>query len=122
MALLAAASERRLRSSTSERLRTAHDTESPADHFDRLVRHLEGLGVANEETVPLFASLLSLPLGAGYKAVALSPLREREATLAAIRDWLRAYAAHRTVLFIVEDLQWTDASYLEFLNQCVLAT
>jgi predicted ATPase/class 3 adenylate cyclase len=105
-----------------ERLRAAHDTESPEDHFDRLVRHLEGLGVANDETVPLFASLLSLPLGAGYKAVALSPHREREATLAAIRDWLRAYAAHRTVLFIVEDLQWIDASTLEFLNQFVIAS
>ena len=105
-----------------ERLADTLKLESPESRFDRLVRHLEGLGVANEDTVPLFASLLSLPLGAGYKAVTRSPAREREATLAAIRDWLRAYAAQRTVLFIVEDLQWIDASTLEFLQQFVLAS
>ena len=105
-----------------ERLADTLNIKSPEARFDRLVKHLAGLGVANEETVPLFTSLLSLPLGAGYKPLTLSPLREREATLAAIRDWLRAYAANRTVLFIVEDLQWSDASTLEFLNQFVLAS
>jgi predicted ATPase/class 3 adenylate cyclase len=105
-----------------ERLADTLNIKSPDARFDRLVKHLEGLGVANEETVPLFTSLLSLPLGEGYKPLMLSPLREREATLAAIRDWLRAYAANRTVLFIVEDLQWSDASTLEFLNQFVLAS
>ena len=38
------------------------------------------------------------------------------------RDWVRADAAHRTGRFIVEDLQWIDASTLEFLNQFVLAS
>jgi predicted ATPase/class 3 adenylate cyclase len=105
-----------------ERLADTLHIESPEGRFDRLVTHLEGLGLANDETVPLFASLLSLPLGPGYKPITLSPAREREATLTAIRDWLRAYAARRTVLFIVEDLQWIDASTLEFLQQFVLAS
>jgi class 3 adenylate cyclase/predicted ATPase len=103
-----------------QRLLDPGSVESPAGCFTRLVRHLASLGLAGEETVPLFASLLSLPLGAEYHALSLPPHREREATLAAIRDWLRAWVRGRTLLFIVEDLQWSDASTLELLQDFVL--
>jgi predicted ATPase len=67
----------------------------------------------------LFAALLSLPLDDRFRPSELSPPRQRDATLSAIREWLRASAAVRTVLFIVEDLQWIDASTLELLESLV---
>ena len=102
-----------------QRLLDPGSAESPEASFTRLVRHLESLGLG-KETVPLFASLLSLPLGAEYQPLSLPPHREREATFAAIRDWGRAWSRGRTLLFIVEDLQWTDASTLELLHDFVL--
>ena len=69
--------------------------------------------------MPLFASLLSLPLDDRFPPLGLSPVREREETFRAIREWLRAFSDRRPALFIVEDLHWVDASTLEFLGQFV---
>ena len=102
-----------------DRLLDRRNAPSPEAVFDRLVAHLEPLGMAGQEVVPLFASLLSLPLDARDATPANPPAREREAMLAAIRDWLRARAELRTVLFVVEDLQWIDASTLEVLHEIV---
>ena len=85
--------------------------------FDRLVRHLSEYDLATADIVPLFASLLSLPLDDRFPPLGLSPVREREETFRALRDWLRAYSDRRPALFIVEDLHWADASTLEFLGQ-----
>jgi serine/threonine protein kinase/predicted ATPase len=93
--------------------------DTPADRFDRLVRHLGEYELARPDFVPLFASLLSLPLGARYVPLGLSPVREREETFLAMTEWLRAYSS-RPVLLIIEDLHWVDASTLEFLKRFVV--
>ena len=92
---------------------------APASRFDRLVRHLSEYDLASPDIVPLFASLLSLPLDDRFPPLGLSPVREREETFRAIREWLRAFSDRRPALFIVEDLHWADASTLEFLGQFV---
>jgi predicted ATPase len=89
---------------------------SPAARFDRLARHLEEYDLCRPEFVALFAKLLFLPPDERYSAAALSAAREREATFGVLRDWLRAYSAKRSVLLVVEDLHWIDASTLEFLG------
>src|SRR4029077_10764675 len=38
-------------------------------------------------------------------------------TFRVLGEWLRGYSEQRSVLFIVEDLHWADASTLEFLAQ-----
>ena len=91
--------------------------EAPATRFDRLVRHLGEYGLDQPDIVPLFASLLSLPTNDRFPPLGLSPVREREETFRALREWLRAYSGRRPVLFIVEDLHWVDASSLAFLGQ-----
>jgi class 3 adenylate cyclase/tetratricopeptide (TPR) repeat protein len=91
--------------------------EPPQARFDRLVHRLEQYHLARPETVPLWASLLSLPLTDRYAALSLAPVRQREETFRAILEWLHARAARRPVLFVVEDLHWVDASTLEFLGQ-----
>src|SRR4029077_20778037 len=58
-----------------------------------------------------------LPLDDRFPLLGLSPVRQREETFRALREWLRADSDRRPVLFIVEDLHWVDASTLEFLGQ-----
>jgi tetratricopeptide (TPR) repeat protein len=69
------------------------------------------------ESIPLFASLLSLPLPEDrYPLPNLSPQRQRQKTLEAIVVILTELAERQPVLCIVEDLHWTDPSTLELLN------
>jgi serine/threonine protein kinase/predicted ATPase len=91
--------------------------ESPQVRLDRLLKYLERYGLARPETVPLWASLLSLPMSDSFPPFSLSPARQREETFLVMLDWLHTRAARRPILFAVEDLHWVDASTLEFLGQ-----
>jgi tetratricopeptide (TPR) repeat protein len=71
------------------------------------------------ETVPLFAALLSTPLGSDYAPLALSPEQQRRKTLHALLTILLRIAAQQPVLFVMEDLHWVDPSTLEFLSLLV---
>jgi predicted ATPase len=68
------------------------------------------------EIVPLFASLLSLPLNNRYPPITLTPQRQKQKTLAALVALFLKLAERRPLLFTVEDLQWGDPSTLEFLS------
>jgi class 3 adenylate cyclase/predicted ATPase len=85
--------------------------------FDRLLQRLEQYGLARPETVPLWASLLSLPTPERFPPLSLSPVRQREETFRIMLEWLHTRASRKPVLFVVEDLHWVDASTLEFLGQ-----
>ncbi len=85
--------------------------------FERLVGRLEQYGLARPETVPLWASLLSLPCTDRGPALSSPPVRQREDTFRAMLEWLHTRAARQPVLFVVEDLHWVNASTLEFLWQ-----
>src|SRR5262249_42969567 len=91
--------------------------EPPEARFDRLLHRLEQYRLARPETVPLWASLLSLPTPDRFPPLSLSPARQREETFRMMLDWLQTRAARKPILFIVEDLHWVDASTLEFLGQ-----
>ena len=93
--------------------------ESPSSRFERLARYLEGYGLTSPESVGLFAKLLFLPADERYLAAGLTPAREREETFRVLRQWIDACAAKRPLLFILEDLHWSDASTLEFLGQLI---
>ena len=65
----------------------------------------------------LLASLLSIPLPEErYPSLALSPQQQRRKTLEALRALVFAQAAQQPLLFILEDLHWTDPSTLEWLE------
>ncbi len=72
-----------------------------------------------QETVPLFASLLSLPLSDRYSPLDLSPQRQKQKTLEALLSWLLKEAEKQPVLRVVEDLHWVDPSTLEYLSLVV---
>jgi class 3 adenylate cyclase len=93
----------------------AEDT--PDEKLGELEQMLRQYRLPLEDTVPLFAPLLSLPLPENrYPLLNLSPQRQRQKTLETIVAVLLEQSAQQPVLFIIEDLHWTDPSTLELLN------
>ncbi len=92
-----------------------HDT--PDTKLQELETALTQCNLAPQETVPLLAPLLSIPMPADrYPPLPLSPQRQRHQTLEAFLAILLAQAAQQPVLYIVEDLHWIDPSTLELLD------
>ncbi|HEY5868538.1 MAG TPA: AAA family ATPase, partial [Candidatus Tectomicrobia bacterium] len=93
----------------------AHET--PDAKVEKLTHALRQYRLPVEETVPLFAPLLSLSLPESrYAPLHVSPQRQRRKTLETMVAILLELAEHQPVLFIVEDLHWSDPSTLELLN------
>jgi predicted ATPase/class 3 adenylate cyclase len=93
--------------------------ESPDQKRRKLEEFVVQCGLPLAEAVPLFAALLSLPLGADYAPLALSPEQQKQKTLHALLTILLRIAAQQPVLFVMEDLHWVDPSTLEFLSLLV---
>jgi len=93
----------------------AHET--PDAKLATLEQMLSQYRLPMEESVPLFAPLLSLPLPENqYPSLNLSSQRQRQKTLETIIAILLELAERQPVLFILEDLHWTDPTTLEWLN------
>jgi class 3 adenylate cyclase len=90
---------------------------------EQKVRKLEGFlvqyGLPLTEAVPLFGSLLSLPLTADYTPLTWSPEQQKQRTLHAFLTILLRIATQQPVLFIMEDLHWIDPTTLELLSLLV---
>ena len=92
-----------------------HDT--PDAKLEKLAHALGQYRLPVEETVPLFAPFLALPVPEHrYPPLHLSPQRQRQKTLETLVAILLELAERQPVLFIVEDLHWSDPSTLELLN------
>ena len=82
-----------------------------------LLQELRQYRLPLEESVPLLAPLLSLPLpDHAYAPCNLSPQRHRQKTLETLVAMLLEQAERQPVSVIVEDLHWTDPTTLELLN------
>jgi predicted ATPase len=89
----------------------------PETRLEKLVYNLGHYRLPLEESVPLFASLLSLSAPEDQDLpLNLSPQRQRQKTLESIVAILLELAERQPVLFILEDLHWTDPTTLEFLE------
>jgi class 3 adenylate cyclase len=99
-----------------QRMLQLHRDDTPQQKLSKLEGALEQYGFPLPDMVPLFASLLSLPLSDHYPALTLTPQRQRQKTLEAVLAVLLALAARQPLLFIVEDLHWVDPSTLELLS------
>jgi class 3 adenylate cyclase/tetratricopeptide (TPR) repeat protein len=93
--------------------------ESPDQKRRKLEGFLVQYGVPLAETVPLFASLLSIPLGVDYASLDVSPEQQKQQTLHALLTILLKIAAQQPVLFVMEDLHWVDPTTLELLSLLV---
>ena len=93
--------------------------ESPADKQSKLEGLLVETGLPLAETVPLFATLLSIPLGAEYVSVEITPEQQKQQTMRALLTIPFRRAKKQPVMLIVEDLHWIDPTTLEYLTALV---
>jgi TOMM system kinase/cyclase fusion protein len=93
--------------------------ESPEQRLRKLEGFVVQYGLPLAEAVPLFAALLSIPLGADYAPLAVSPEQQKQRTLHALLSILLRIAAQQPVLFVMEDLHWVDPTTLELLSLLV---
>jgi predicted ATPase len=83
----------------------------------KLEQVLESSSLTLEETVPLIAALLSLPLPEGrYPALTLSAPQQRQQTQDMLVAWILEEAERQPLLVVWEDLHWADPSTLELLG------
>ena len=100
-----------------QRLLQFQTEDTPDEQSGKLEQMLSQYRLPLEETVPLLAPLLTLTVPEHrYPSLNLSPQRQRQQTLETLVAILQEHTEHHPVLFIVEDLHWTDPSTLELLN------
>jgi predicted ATPase len=90
--------------------------EMPAVQLERLERAAQATHLPLEETVPLLATLLSVPLTERYAPLDWTPQKQKQKTQEALIAWLVAEAERQPVLAVWEDLHWADPSTLEWLG------
>jgi len=95
--------------------------DSPRERLKKIEGFLVQYGLPLQENAPLFASLLSVPLGESYVPLNLSPERQKHKTIAALISILLQRASHQPVLLVIEDLHWVDPSTLEFIKRIIEA-
>jgi class 3 adenylate cyclase len=93
--------------------------ETPPQKLSKLEGFLVQYGLPLADAVPLFAALLSLPLGADYDPQTVSPEQQKQKTLHALLTILLRIATQQPVLFVMEDVHWIDPSTLELLSLLV---
>ena len=93
------------------------EDDTPAQKLEILTQNLHQYRLPLEETVPLFASLLLLPTPEDqHPPLNLTPQHQRQKTLKAIVAMILELAEREPVLFILEDLHWTDPTTLELIG------
>jgi len=95
----------------------------PDDPPERKLDKLEALlgqGTNDPAAVaPLFAALLSIPVGTRYPPLDLPAQRQRELTIAALLDQLTGLAARRPVVMVLEDGHWLDPTTTELFERVI---
>lgn len=84
--------------------------------YHKLNKTLDKFGFS-PEAIELCANLLSIKKENKYAALKhLSPVRIREKTFEELVNWRIKESEEKTVVYIVEDLHWSDPSTLDYLN------
>jgi class 3 adenylate cyclase/predicted ATPase len=93
--------------------------EDELEKLRKLEKFFSQYDVNFEEVIPIFASLLSIPVGASYKPPAMAPERRKQKIIETIFTVLLESAYRQPVLFIIEDLHWIDPSSLELISHFI---
>jgi predicted ATPase len=81
--------------------------------IESFVRQLE---MPLAQTVPLFATLLSIPIDNFYEPLPMTPEKIKQKTVEALMMTFLSSAQKTPVMLIIEDLHWIDASTLELIS------
>ena len=92
--------------------------DAPSQRFEKLEAVLADLMPREADALPLFAALLSLPAG-HYPPLQLSPQKQKEKTLEAIIDRVRALTRRGPVMIAIEDIHWIDPTSQDLLELLV---
>lgn len=90
-------------------------TDGRRDAFHRLEQALDAMAMP-DDVVDVLAAFLAVPLPPGAQPPRLSPEGLRQRTLEVLTLWLHRRTDEHPVLFVVEDIHWSDASTLEWLG------
>ena len=88
----------------------------------RLVKLETLLAQATDEVLtvaPVFAAMLSLPIGDRYGPSPYDPGQQRELTIEALIGYLLGLARRRPLLLLIEDVHWADPTTREVLDRLV---
>ncbi len=102
-----------------ERAASIQRSDSSDHKLEKLENMLARWRPQPDDSVPLIAPLLSIPLGSRYAATNVSPQRQKQLALAALVDLLASQAEQRPVLVHWEDTHWIDPSSRELLDLIV---
>ncbi|HJY84495.1 MAG TPA: adenylate/guanylate cyclase domain-containing protein [Candidatus Binatia bacterium] len=99
-----------------QRLLQWQPDDAPQVKLERLQSVLRRYRFPQADTVPLLATLLSLPPPRSYPPLVLSPQKQRQKTQEALVSWLVEEAEQEAVYCVWEDVHWADPSSQEFLG------
>jgi hypothetical protein len=96
-----------------EQLLQFRSDDTPEGKFAKLERVLGAYRFPRADTVPLFATLLSVPLPADVLPSRLTPEQQKQHTQHDLVAWMTEEAEQKALLTVWEDVQWLDPSSLE---------
>jgi predicted ATPase len=94
-------------------------TEGAEQPTERLASLLEAAGLKAKQALPLIAPLLNLTVPSTYRSVPAAPEEQRRRLLASLSRWVIGMTRAQPAIMVVEDLQWADASTVEFAKLLV---
>jgi tetratricopeptide (TPR) repeat protein len=89
---------------------------SAAERTQTLKRRLELAGIHERDALQIFAELLDLPAPDNPKAIAASQFESRKRMLSMLANFCLGSSRVQPLVIAVEDLQWADASTLEWIE------
>ncbi len=89
---------------------------SPDEQAARLERALVLSGVNSNDSAPLIADLMQLPMGERNEGYRLTPEQKRTRLLAVLTQWTVGAARTQPMAMVIEDLHWVDPSTLELVQ------
>ncbi|ALA60783.1 putative CyaI3 adenylate/guanylate cyclase [Nitrospira moscoviensis] len=98
-----------------QRLAALKRDDAPVEKLRKLEAALEATPMSAPDSLPLIASLLSIPFQDRYPPLNLSPQRQKQKTLDVVAGWIGAIARRTGTVLVVEDLHWIDPTSQELL-------
>jgi len=93
--------------------------EAVGARLDKLEGMIARSGLDAEQIAPLLAALLSIPSGGRYPALEMSPVEQKERTIAALLALFVGLTKDGPVLALLEDVHWIDPTSLDVFGRLV---